>query len=226
MNTTNDPATPGDDEQPLDPAEMVALMRSQAQVTGRADRRLLQWMLVGIGGAWFVGYALLWSSDLGGNPWFRIPGSGPAITFAILILLSSVSALVLGSLIGRGTVGPSARSGTMYGIAWPIVMTATGLFGAGLMRAGLSAELAGLFWPAAFIMAAGTLNLVGAAIWRSIPQYVLGALLVATPVVATIVGAPHHYLVYSLVAGGASVVFGVLLGRGRLDRSHAATGRG
>lgn len=207
---THGPA--GDGDVPLDPSDMARLMRTQADRTRRPDIRVLRWLFVLTGVGWFVGFGLLWSSERGGNPLFRLPSDAADIAYAVVVALSSLAACLLGALVGRGMSGPRARTGAIYGFAWPIAMAGAVLFGIGLVRAGMPAPVAELYFPGACCLVAGVLSICGSAIWPSRERLALGGLLIATTIVATLLGTSHHALVYAVVAGGAFVVAGIRTG--------------
>ena len=226
MNSTPIDADRSGDDTPLEPAAMAALMHEQQQRARRSPARLVQGMLLAWGIAWVVGFLALWSGEQGGNPWFRLSGATPWIIFGTGIGLAVVTSIALGIRMGRGTRGPSQISGAMYGWAWSISMVAVWLFGTGLIAQGLPVAFVNLYYSGAFVLVAGVLYLAGAALSRSTAQFALGVTLLVIPVVATFIGAPHHFLVYGLAGGGVMLVFGVLIARSIIAVEPARGGAG
>lgn len=195
-------SNPGDDaldaDAPVDLASMAAIMREQRRATRVPDATSIATMLATWGIVWCLGFLSLWSGEYGGNPWFRLPGPSAWIVFGALVATGIVISIVLGVRMGRGVRGASAKAGALYGWSWPIVMIGAWLMLMGLIRNGLTPELTGLVAPALFVFAAGAMYLVGGALWRSGTSFALGCTIIATAAIATIVGEPHHYVVYAI----------------------------
>lgn len=195
------------DEAPLDLDDMAALMRAQRQTSRRGEARLVSLMLVNWGIVWCLGFLVLWSGQVGGNPWFTIPSPFEAISFATLMIIGVLVSIVMGTRMGRGVRGGTALSNSMYGGAWMIAMGGATCLLTALIGHGVVPEFIGLVAPALFVFTAGVVYLVGAAIWRSWPAFGLGTSIIAITVAATFVGVPHHSLVYAIGSAIALPVF-------------------
>ena len=194
MNTTdNDPT--------LDAATAAALIDQQRTRTTRRETRNTAVIVATWGIVWLVGYLAVWSGTAGGNPWFRLPAGVEWWTLGGLIVAGIVLSATLGIATGSGQRGPSTRLGALYGISFGIGTVTLMLFDIGLVRAGITAEQASLLFPGTFTLLIAALYMAGSgASVRpriDVAQYVTGALLAASVVVATFVGTPHHLLVYA-----------------------------
>ena len=199
------------DEAPPSADEAFALIREQQSALERDQLSGIPWMLGVWGVAWSVGFLALWSAYDGGNPWFRIPLPIAAAVFAVLLIGSAVVSAVIGMRLNRGVRGPSNFSGAVYGIAWPIVALGAYLIGVALAVNGMDRTLQSLFFPAIYALVAGCMYVMGAAIWRSIDQLVLGMILIVAGTVAPFFGAPTNNLVMALVGGGALLISGLVM---------------
>lgn len=171
----------------------------------------IPWILAMWSVAWGVGFLVLWSGYEGGNPWLRLPlPFAGAIFGALLVVVVAVSA-VLGIRAGRGVRGASAFAGVIYGLGWWAGSIAVFLIGIALSRAGADAELLSLLLPAAYGLVAGLLYLMGAALWRSIGQLVLGAIIIVASVAAPFFGAPTNNLVMAALGGGSFLVAAIIM---------------
>lgn len=214
--TTN--STPPVDDEPLQsPDEALALLRVQQAALERDQLSGVPWILGVWGVAWTLGFLALWSGYAGGNPWFQIPLSVAGILFGVLLISSIVVSAVIGMRMNRGVRGPSNFSGAVYGIAWPVVSLGAYLIGVALALAGMDSMLQSLFFPAIYALVAGAMYLMGAALWRSIDQLVLGAVIIVAGTVAPFFGAPTNNLVMAVLGGGAFLVAAVVM-RASLSR--------
>lgn len=154
---------------------------------------------------------MLWfTRDVGGVD--AIPTAWGWTVFAVSMVVAIVWSAVVGiRASGDGIKRRSQLQGALYGVAWTIAMIAAYLLLAGLQKNGLSFELASLLYPALCVMLVGLLYLAGGALWRAVPMYVLGCILIATAVTATFFGAPIHYLVYATVGPIAMAVVAALM---------------
>lgn len=192
---------------PLDLASMAELMRTQQRATRGTEARLISLMLLTWGIAWLVAFLALWSGERGGNWWFRLPSPVEWIVFAAAIGVSIIVSTVIGVRMGRGTRGASATSGAMYGWSWPIAMIGAWLVLMGFIRQGMPPETTSVVAPALFILIAGAIFLVGGALWRNRMTFLLGASVIAITAAASLMGSPHHLLLYGLGAGGVLIAF-------------------
>jgi len=202
-------------EDDVDPAAMLELMREQRRRTQRWTMRNYVLMLVIWAVAWAVGFLAVWSAETtGGSPWPRIPQPVAWTVFGVVILGAIVFSIVAGIRSGAGVRGPSRLSGMLYGWSWSVSMLGAWLLLTALQRAGLPPEAMSLLSPAVFVLLVGVLYLAGGALWRSPAQFALGIVMIATAVGATFAGAPTHYLIYATVGPIAMLVVAVLLARG------------
>ncbi len=134
-----------------------------------------------------------------------------ATIYGLALLAASGVTVISVTRISRGVRGPSNFSGAVYGITWFAGFAATYLIGIALARAGADQALVSLYLPSAFGVLIGLMYLMGAALWRSTEQLVLGALIVLTSVIAAFFGAPTNNLVMALLGGGSLVVAGIVM---------------
>jgi hypothetical protein len=166
---------------------MLELLQAQQRRVEQRQLAPVPWLLAVWGVAWLVGFLLLWSALPGGNPWFRVPGAVAGVIFAVLIAAAIACSAV-------------------YGISWSVSGAAFALVGVGLVRNGMSTELASIYFPSAFSLMVGVLYLAGAALWRNVGQLVLGIVLLVVASIAPFFGHPTNNLVMALAGGGAFLV--------------------
>lgn len=211
--------TPDIDEAPPSAVEALALIRDQQRAVVQNQLGAVPWILAVWGVAWGVGFLALWSGYEGGNPWFQVPLPLAGSIFGALLLTAIVTSAVLGIRISRGVRGASGFSGAVYGFAWWAGSIAVYLIGVALINAGADASIISLYFPAAYGLVAGLLYFMGAALWRSIDQLVLGSIIIIASTAAPFFGAPTNNLVMAVIGGGsflvAAVVLQVSLNRGR-----------
>lgn len=196
-----------DADEPLgDPRATLALLEGQQREVLNAQQAPVIWMYFIWGITWFVGFLALWSGDVDGNPWFTIPGYVATPVFIVMLVASIVASAVLGIRINRGVRGISTFSGAVYGLSWSVCGTAFAMVGVGLIRQGLSPELANLYFPSAYALMCGTIYLGGAALWRDVSQLVLGLLLLAAGAIAPFFGSPGNDLILAVLVGGAFLI--------------------
>ena len=85
------------------------------------------------------------------------------------------------------------------------------LIGVGLAINGMGPMLQSLFFPAIFALVAGSMYIMGAAIWRSVDQLVLGIILIVTGAAAPFFGAPTNNLVMAVFGGGALLISALVM---------------
>lgn len=193
--------TRNDDDAALDPAGMLELIKKQERAVGLSYVKPVAWLYTTWGVAWLVGFGLLW---LGWTDVIPLPVAG--IVFAVLIVASIVTSAIVGTRIGRGVQGASDFAGVVYGASWTLTGMAFGAVGVGLISNGMSPELASLYFPSAYALMVGTLYLVGAALWNTKSQLVLGIILLVVGSAAPFFGAPTNNLVMAIGGGGTFLV--------------------
>ena len=198
--------TPEVDDQPLDPAAMLALSREQQSKVNTSYARPMVYMLGSWAIAWGVGFLVLWSGVPETNSPVFVPQPAATIIFAALIIAASVTCAVLGIRMNRGIRGSSNYAGAVYGATWSIGSTAAAAIGVALLNAGLSSDLAGLFFPAIYSLVVGIIYLAGAAIWRDKGQLILGIWIIAVGSIAPFFGYPGNFLLMSILGGGGFAV--------------------
>lgn len=199
------------DESPPSADEALALIRQQQGALERDQLSRIPWILGVWGVAWTLGFLALWSGYEGGNPWLQIPFGIAGIIFAVLLIGAAVFSAVIAMRLNRGVRGPSNFSGAVYGIGWPVTASGAYLIGVALAVNGMDRELQSLFFPAIFALVAGCMYIMGAAIWRSIDQLVLGVILIVAGTAAPFFGAPTNNLVMAVVGGGALLISGLVM---------------
>ncbi|NLE71365.1 MAG: hypothetical protein GX609_04620 [Actinomycetales bacterium] len=209
-----------DDERPLDPeagAAIVEAQRARVEASTAVDPRVLfgAWGL-----AWLLGFGLLWAAALD-EPLVPVDlGVALAVFFALLAAAGVVTAVHIATR-SRGVRGMSARQGALYGWGWFLGFAVVGALAHALRRAGASEDVVSLVMMATSVLLVGALYMAGGALWDSISQWALGAVITVSTVVALVVGLPHAYLVMSLGGGGAMLVAaGVEALRRRRARGH------
>ncbi|WP_040166003.1 hypothetical protein [Microbacterium gorillae] len=197
-----------DDETPLDPAEMLALVKRSQLDTARRAATLIPWILITWGVAWLIGFGLLWLAYGPG-----VIGETVAwVVFAVLMILGVVASAILGTRATRGTRDTKAENmaGLLFGLACMAGFISVGVLGYALAKAGMSFEVGALYYPSMYGLIIGVTYLFGGATWRTpYPAYVGGWLIVVS-LVAPFVPFPLHYLVFSIAGGGAFLVAGII----------------
>ena len=221
MNPTIDPSTEPD-EAPLDPAAMLALSDAQSERASLAFAGPVVGILTAWAVAWGVGFLAIWiTSGAPGTPGLLEPLAG-IIVFAVLTVAAIALSTILGIRASSGVRGPSAFTDTVYGLSWPVTMIAILVIGTALGRAGASADVLWVFYPAAYAFGVGVLYFVGAAIWRGVEQLALGAWLIACGAGTALLGFPSNLLAMAILGGGGMAVGAIVLAVA-LARSKAAT---
>jgi hypothetical protein len=208
--TTNPPPSP-DDEPLSSPDEALALIREQQRTVTERQIGGVPWILSAWAVSWGVGFLALWSGYDGGNPWFRVPLPVGGAIFGVLVIGAIVVSAVLGVRMNRGLRGPSNFAGAVYGISWSAVSLAAFMIGIALLQNGMSSSLASLYFPAVYALVAGALYLMGAALWRSVDQLVLGSVIIVAGTVAPFFGAPTNNLVMAVLGGGSFLIAAIVM---------------
>lgn len=203
-----------DDEQPLDARSMAEIMSAQRTTVQRSQSRGVRIILAGWAIAWILGFLALWSGADGGNPLFTLPGGLEWWVFGAAIAAGVLVSTVTGIRMGRGVQGRSTTAGKLFGLASAASFVGMWLLLSALrLHVEIDAATAALLYVGAFVFVAGVVYMVGSAMNRSHAQFFLGLAIAALAVVATLVGAPHHLLLYALVGGGLMLLATWMLGR-------------
>ena len=207
------PQSPGDlpdddlDEAPLDPGAGLAIVAAQQRRV--RDSEVDDRLLFGVWGvAWLVGYGVQWWSAVDSSS-ATASGQG-GLAFAVVAVAALVVTLVHIAHATRGVAGVSKKAGAMFGAAWSIGFTGQGLIVAGAARAGASDEVVAIVANGAACLVVGLLYMGAGAIWRQTALYLIGAWMIVTAAVASMVAMPGGYLVMSLAGGGGLLAGAVL----------------
>ena len=199
-----------DDDAPLDPREMLALIDGETSTVRRAFAMQTPIYYFVWGFAWLVGYLVFWAGSPGSGSPIVLPLTPAIIVFAALILAAAVTSAVVGIRVNRGIKGTSDWIGTIYGLSWPLLSTAIAMVGMALIRYGMSTELATLYFTSAYSLLVSALYLAGAMIWRSLDQLIIAVILAVAASVTPWFGYPHNLLAMALIAGPALLAGGVV----------------
>lgn len=206
-----DPTTAHDEDSPLDPAGMLALVQNQQQDVQRRMARFVPWILLSWAVAWGGGFGMLWLID-GARPEISVPVEVAAPVFAVLMVIAGVASGVLGARSGRGirTSKAAAFTGTVYGVTWSVGFVALFVLGSALSYNGMPQELLNIYYPAVSLIFVGIMYLLAGAIWHAVPAVVMGGCIVLIAAIGPFFGYPTHYLVYA-IAGGAIFLAGTVV---------------
>lgn len=224
MSIEPDEASLPGDEQPLDPRSMAHIMSAQRGTVQRSQSRGVRIILGGWATAWIIGFLALWSGTDGGNPLFTLPADLEWWIFGAAIALGVVVSTVTGIRMGRGVQGRSTTGGKLFGLSSGASFVGMWLFLSALrVHVEMDAATAALLYVGAFVFIVGVVYMVGSAMTRSHAQFFFGLAIAGLAVVATLIGAPHHLLLYALVGGGLMLAYAWMLGRqGSTDEQLAA----
>ena len=206
-----DLTTAHDEDSPLDPAGMLALVQNQQQDVQRRMARFVPWILLSWAVAWGGGFGMLWLID-GARPEISVPVEVAAPVFAVLMVIAGVASGVLGARSGRGirTSKAAAFTGTVYGVTWSVGFVALFVLGSALSYNGMPQELLNIYYPAVSIIFVGIMYLLAGAIWHAVPAVAMGGCIVLIAAIGPFFGYPTHYLVYA-IAGGAIFLAGTVV---------------
>lgn len=208
-----------DDErdEPLDAAEMLALVERQQRDVQRRMGALAPGILLAWGISWAVGFSCLWLID-GMRPAFGVPLWFAVITFIVLQVTALAVSAVLGIRMGRGirSTPQSAFTGTTFGVTWPIGFV--GIYGLGnaLARGGMPLDLLNIYYPTASVLFVGVMYLLAGGIWHSKVSIGMGVWMIVLAAVAPQFGYPTHYLIFAIAGGGVFLIaalVGFVVGR-------------
>jgi hypothetical protein len=215
------PASP-DDDIPMTPAEMLALARTQENRVEDFFQTPTMIIVLTWGVAWTVGFLALWSAS-DASP-IAVPAGPAGTVFVVLMVAGIVISGVVGTRTGAGVRGPQQVQARIYGITWALGCLAVPMLSGALFRAGMSAEVAALYFPAGYCIVVGILYLFGAALFSDRSMIVVGGWILFIGIVAPYFGAPGNYLVMSLAGGGAFLVYGIVLLIARSRRNRRVAG--
>lgn len=201
---------PADDSAPLDPAEMLALAASADRGVRRASEAQVPVHYFVWGGAWLVGYTLLWAAWEGTTSPVVIPMWFAAPVFVLLLVGAAAVSAVVGARSTRGIRGGSSVVGIVYGLSWPILGIPAGALGAALTRMTGDPDVGALYYPSVFALIVAALYLAGFMMWRSVDQLVIAIVLAATAGITPWFGAPLNLLAVALIAGISLLAGGVV----------------
>lgn len=190
-------------------AELIARQRRRAAAHLEPDPLLLYlpWGL-----AWLVGFGAFAAHFGVGD---QEPASWMPLGLAGAILGAGLGAAILATgLVGyrssRHISGPSGRRGAVYGLSWVVgfgvVMSIAGQIAPLLPEPETAMLFAGLSMAITAI-----LYIAGHAIWDDRSMLVLGLVIGAATLVASLLGADWFFVVAAIVGGGGFIVAAVTL---------------
>ncbi len=198
------------DDAPLDPAQMLALAADADRGIRRLAERQVPVHYFVWGGAWLVGYTLLWAAWEGTTSPIVVPMWLAAPVFALLLAGAAVVSGVVGARSTRGISGGSSVVGIVYGLSWMILGIPAGALGAALTRFTGDPDVGALYYPSVFALIVAALYLAGFMLWRSVDQLVIAIVLAATAGISPWFGAPANLLAVALIAGAALITGGIV----------------
>lgn len=206
--TSDQPTQP--DDAPLDPREMLTLIQGETTTVRRAlgAQTPVYYFVWGV--AWLVGYLVYWAGSPGSGSPITLPLTPAVSIFGTLIAAAAAISTVVGIRSNRGIKGTSQWVGTIYGLSWPVMGTAVAMIGMGLIRQGMSVELATIYFTSSYALMVTALYLAGAAIWRSVDQLVIGLIIGVAATITPSFGYPGNLLAMALIAGPALLAGGVI----------------
>lgn len=188
-----------DESRTEDPAVLLAMVERERERTIRAiepDPRLIYGLW---GGAWLIGFLLMW---LASRDDAQLDRRVAGAVFGSLLITSVVLTIVHTTRRTAGVRGVSSRVGAMYGWSWFLGFAGLTAVMNAATRAGASGELIGILWPALSGLVVGLLYLAGGALWQDRFQYGLGLWIVISSSVGALAGYPGVHLVMALCGGG------------------------
>jgi hypothetical protein len=201
---------PANTDAELTPEQSLALIQGETRSMKRLFGVQVPVYYFVWGGAWLLGYLLLWTAWPGGPAPVAVPLAVAAPVFGALMLGAAVTSAVVGVRSNRGIKGVSDFVGTVYGISWAVLGTAVAAIGYALVRAGISDEAAAIYYTSAYALLVGAMYLAGTMLWRSVDQLVIAVVMIAAAAVTGFFGAPGNMLAMALIAGPALLVGGVI----------------
>lgn len=210
---TQHPAAPdadapdGDD---LHPERLLALIDDETRGMKRALAVQVPVYYFVWGGAWLIGYLMLWSAWPGSPSPVAVPGWLAIPAFAVLMLGAAITSAVVGIRSNRGIKGVSDFVGTIYGLSWPILGGTVAAIGYALVRAGISDDAAAIYYTSAYALLVASMYLAGTLVWHSADQLVIALVMAVAAAVTGFFGAPANMLAMALIAGPALLIGGVI----------------
>lgn len=203
----SNPPAPPDDDAPLDPAALAALIDAQ-QARVRAQIDVDGRLLFGVWGiAWLVGFGAM---GLTANGVLDLHPAVAGGIFAALLVTGGVVTTVHTSIRSRGVRGISSTQGAMYGWAWCLGFTGIGTLGFAVVRATSDQDLVAMVMTIASTTLVAALYMAGGAIWGDRVQFTLGAWIAVTTIASAVVGYPQMQLVMAVAGGGGMLVAGAI----------------
>ncbi|MDQ1571934.1 MAG: hypothetical protein QOF79_2608 [Actinomycetota bacterium] len=199
-----------DGDERLDPAAALALLTKQ-QLSITTQRGSFVSVITAVWGVvWLIGFLVLWLVDAM-RPEFSIPLPIAIGVFAALMVIGIGVSAVVGVRGSRGIKsGPNAAfTGTAYGLSWWLGIIGIPVLGGGLQSNGMSADLANIYYPAAYLFFVGVMFFAAGTIWRAIPAMVTGVWMVAIAIIGSYFGHPDNLLFYAITGGGGFLVLAV-----------------
>lgn len=209
-----------DDDAPLDPAAMLALIQTQQSDMERRMAAATPWIVAAWGLAWLVGFGALFLID-GARPGFAIPLPVAVGTFIALMIAAVIASALLGARMGRGVKQTKEAnfSGAVFGITGAASFFAMYVFAIGLTRNGMDPALMNIFFPTSSALIVGLFYSLAGGFWRIVPMIWMGGWIALVGLVAPFFGYPNHYLFFALAGGGGfligAIVAAALLRTGR-----------
>lgn len=200
-------APDGDD---LHPERLLALIDDETRGMKRALAVQVPVYYFVWGGAWLIGYLMLWSAWPGSPSPVAVPGWLAIPAFAVLMLGAAITSAVVGIRSNRGIKGVSDFVGTIYGLSWPILGGTVAAIGYALVRAGISDDAAAIYYTSAYALLVAAMYLAGTLVWHSADQLVIALVMAVAAAVTGFFGAPANMLAMALIAGPALLIGGVI----------------
>ena len=207
---TEHTAAPDPDGDELHPERLLALIDDETRGMKRTLAVQVPVYSFVWGGAWLLGYLLLWSAWPGSPSPVAVPGWLAIPAFAVLMLGAAITSAVVGIRSNRGIKGVSDFVGTVYGLSWPILGGTVAAIGYALVRAGISDDAAAIYYTSAYALLVAAMYLAGTLVWHSADQLVIALVMAVAAAVTGFFGAPANMLAMALIAGPALLIGGVI----------------
>ncbi len=205
---------------PPSPELLLALVEGQQRRTEHLTTPDPRVMYGTWGVVWFAGHLLLF---LGGLADPLLPLSAAlAVFFGMLVVGNAVVGVELVRAF-HGLRGDSRRFGILYGLTWPIGMTAVSLVVVAAGAHGLPDPLAGMLFATLPAVLTGVLLMAGAALWDSRVDFGLGCWFAVLGTASAFTSPPTTNLLLSLLGGGVLLVAALVAA---LRRSGRPRGEG
>ena len=185
----------------LSPGESLALVEAQrAHVRSSTDVHVeVPYGAWGL--AWLLGFAALWAARSPSSP-VQVPVPVAGTVLGVLMLGALVVTLVHTLRQVRGVRTDDDLRGALYGWSWFLGFSALTAVMITLGRRGVDPALLDLLWPALSCLLVAVLYMMGAAVWRDVHMFGLGAWFAVCVVAGVLVGTPGMFAVMSLAGGG------------------------